>query len=65
MSGSASTSALLASSALRAQVSKTGQRIIIGQSMPLSGAADQIGLACFNGAKICFDALNAATGAAG
>ena len=33
--------------------------------MPLTGAADQIGLAYFNGAKMFFDAINAKNGAAG
>ena len=55
----------MVSPALRAQVFKSGQKIIIGQSVLLSGAADQIGLAYFNGAKIFFDALNAANGVYG
>lgn len=63
--GSFSAAALMVSPAIRAQAAKSSQKIIIGQSVPLSGAADQIGLAYFNGAKICFDALNAANGAAG
>ena len=33
--------------------------------MPLTGAADQIGLAYFNGAKMFFDAANAKNGTAG
>ncbi|WP_232291487.1 ABC transporter substrate-binding protein [Polaromonas sp. JS666] len=37
----------------------------MGQSVPLTGAADQIGLAYLNGAKICFDAINAKNGAGG
>lgn len=65
MCGSFSAAALIVSPAIRGQAAKSGQKIIIGQSVPLSGAADQIGLAYFNGAKICFDALNAANGAAG
>ena len=65
MWGSVSAAALMVSPAIRAQAAKSGQKIIIGQSVPLSGAADQIGLAYFNGAKICFDALNATNGAAG
>ena len=65
MSGSISIAALIASPALRAQAVKGSQKVIVGQSVPLTGAADQIGLAYFNGAKICFDALNAANGVAG
>ena len=38
---------------------------MLGQSVPLTGAADQIGLAYFNGAKMYFDAINAKNGAAG
>jgi branched-chain amino acid transport system substrate-binding protein len=33
--------------------------------VPLTGAADQIGLAYLNGAKIYFDAINAKNGAGG
>ena len=62
---SASAAALIVSPAIRAQAAKAGQKVTLGQSVPLSGAADQIGLAYFNGAKICFDALNAANGVAG
>ena len=65
MGASASAAALMVSPAIQAQAAKTGQKVTIGQSVPLSGAADQIGLAYFNGAKICFDALNAANGVAG
>ena len=63
--GSISCVSLIASPALRAQSPKTGRKLTIGQSVPLTGAADQIGLAYFNGAKICFDALNAANGVGG
>lgn len=56
--------ALLASSALFAQA-KGGRKLLLGQSVPLTGAADQIGLAYFNGAKMYFDAINAKNGAAG
>ena len=63
--GGVSASAWLASPTLRAQTSKTGRTVVVGQSVPLSGAADQIGLAYFNGAKIYFDAFNAKNGAAG
>lgn len=38
---------------------------MVGQSVPLTGAADQIGLAYLNGAKLYFDAINAKNGAAG
>ena len=48
-----------------AQVSKAVRKLTLGQSVPLTGAADQIGLAYFNGAKMFFDALNAKNGAAG
>ena len=57
-------SALVASPALIAQA-KSGRKLLLGQSVPLSGAADQIGLAYFNGAKMYFDAINAINGAAG
>ena len=57
--------AFVASPALRAQTVKPGRKLKIGQSVPLTGAADQIGLAYLNGAKICFDALNAANGVGG
>lgn len=57
--------ALVVSPLLGAQTAKSGRKIMLGQSVPLSGAADQIGLAYFNGAKIFFDALNAKGGAAG
>lgn len=63
--GSISSAALTASPALRAKTEKTGRKLTIGQSVPLTGAADQIGLAYLNGAKICFDALNAANGVGG
>lgn len=56
--------ALVASSALFAQA-KGGRKLLLGQSVPLTGAADQIGLAYFNGAKMYFDAINAKNGAAG
>lgn len=44
---------------------KGSRKLILGQSVPLTGAADQIGLAYFNGAKMYFDAINAKNGAAG
>ncbi|MCZ8285126.1 MAG: ABC transporter substrate-binding protein, partial [Bacteroidia bacterium] len=54
----------VASPALWAQA-KGGKKIVLGQSVPLTGAADQIGLAYLNGAKIYFDAINAKNGAGG
>ena len=45
--------ACFAGPAARAQSGKTGgQKIVLGQSVPLTGAADQIGLAYLNGAKM-------------
>ena len=49
----------------RAQTSKSARKLVLGQSVPLSGAADQIGLAYLNGAKMYFDAVNAKNGVAG
>lgn len=49
----------------RSQAGKGGRKIVVGQSVPLTGAADQIGLAYLNGAKLYFDAINAKNGAAG
>lgn len=49
----------------RSQANKGARRILVGQSVPLTGAADQIGLAYLNGAKLYFDAINAKNGAAG
>ena len=60
-----SAAAALASPAVWAQSAKPSRRVLLGQSVPLTGAADQIGLAYMNGAKICFDALNAKNGVAG
>ena len=37
-----------------------GRKLVLGQSVPLTGAADQIGLAYLNGAKLYFDLLNPA-----
>ena len=56
--------ALVASPALFAQA-KGGRKLLLGQSVPLTGAAHQIGLAYFNGAKMYFDNINAKNGAAG
>lgn len=47
------------------QAGKGVRKLVIGQSVPLTGAADQIGLAYLNGAKLYFDAINAKNGAAG
>lgn len=60
-----SAAAVIASPALRAQTLKTSRKVTLGQSVPLTGAADQIGLAYLNGAKIYFDALNANNGVGG
>ena len=58
--------ACLAGSAVQAQSAKTGGRkIVLGQSVPLTGAADQIGLAYLNGAKIYFDLNNQKNGTSG
>src|SRR4051812_32573411 len=45
--------------------SKTTRTIVLGQSVPLTGAAEQIGFAYYTGAKLHFDALNAKNGVAG
>lgn len=50
---------------LWAQNARTPRKLVIGTSVPLTGAADQIGLAYLNGAKAYFDAINAKSGAAG
>jgi len=64
--GALSAGAAVASPALWAQAGKAGRKVVVlGQSVPLSSAADQIGLAYFNGAKLCFDALNARNGLGG
>jgi branched-chain amino acid transport system substrate-binding protein len=60
---SAGTTAL--SPVVLAQASKGQRKLVLGQSVPLSGAADQIGLAYFNGAKMYFDAINSKNGAGG
>ncbi|MBA2963497.1 MULTISPECIES: ABC transporter substrate-binding protein [Ramlibacter] len=43
----------------RAQGKPGRNRIVLGQSVPLTGAADQIGLAFAGGSKLFFDAANA------
>lgn len=60
-----SAGAALASPAVWSQTGRGGRKLVIGQSVPLTGAADQIGLAYLNGAKLYFDAINAKNGAAG
>lgn len=42
----------------RAQTRSGARRIVLGQSVPLTGAADQIGLAFAGGAKLYFDQFN-------
>jgi ABC-type branched-subunit amino acid transport system substrate-binding protein len=64
--GSMTAGSAVASSPLWAQSAKLGRKVVVlGQSVPLTGAADQIGLAYFNGAKMYFDAINAKNGAGG
>ena len=58
------TSISVASPWIHAQT-KGGRKLLLGQSVPLTGAADQIGLAYFNGAKMFFDAINVKNGVAG
>ncbi|WP_372826367.1 ABC transporter substrate-binding protein [Polaromonas sp.] len=60
-----SAGAAVFSPAVWSQASKGGRKLVIGQSVPLTGAADHIGLAYLNGAKLYFDAINAKNGAAG
>lgn len=61
-----SITACLSNQATWAQNGKVGARkIVLGQSVPLTGAADQIGLAYLNGAKLYFDLLNQKNGVAG
>jgi branched-chain amino acid transport system substrate-binding protein len=63
--GSIAASSLAASPLVTAQTSKSARKLVLGQSVPLTGAADQIGLAYLNGAKMFFDAANAKNGIAG
>ncbi len=65
IAGGLSTAAVLASPAVWSQAAKGARKLVVGQSVPLTGAADQIGLAYLNGAKLYFDAINAKNGAAG
>jgi ABC-type branched-subunit amino acid transport system substrate-binding protein len=62
--GGASAAAVIASPALWAQ-SKGTQKVVVGQSVPVTGAAEQIGMAYLNGAKLYFDDINAKNGAGG
>jgi ABC-type branched-subunit amino acid transport system substrate-binding protein len=57
----------LASLALPASAAFAQERraIVLGQSVPLTGAAAQLGLQMQLGAKACFDAVNAAGGVGG
>ena len=47
----------LPASVVWAQAGKAAKKLTLGQSVPLTGAADQIGLAYFNGAKMFFDVV--------
>jgi len=60
-----SAGAAVFSPAVWSQAGRGGRKLVLGQSVPLTGAADQIGLAYLNGAKLYFDAINAKNGAAG
>jgi ABC-type branched-subunit amino acid transport system substrate-binding protein len=62
---SVSAGVAVASPALWAQSGKPLRKLVLGQSVPITGAADQIGLAYLHGAKLYFDAINAKNGAAG
>ena len=67
--GSFVSPALVIAAATRSQAqtqgSTAGRKLVLGQSVPLTGAADQIGLAYLNGAKMFFDAANAKNGISG
>ena len=63
--GSVAAAGIAASPLSRAQVAKGSRKLVLGQSVPLTGAADQIGLAYLNGAKMFFDAANTKNGVAG
>ncbi len=65
MLSSAAATAVGFSQTGRAQGAKGARKLVLGQSVPLTGAADQIGLAYLNGAKMFFDAANAKNGIAG
>ena len=63
--GGLSASASVLSPIVSAQASKSARKLVLGQSVPLTGAADQIGLAYFNGAKMLFGDINSKNGAGG
>lgn len=65
MVGALSASTTAFSPLALAQASKSVRKLVLGQSVPLSGAADQIGLAYFSGAKLYFDAVNSKNGTGG
>jgi ABC-type branched-subunit amino acid transport system substrate-binding protein len=65
IAGGISAGAAVFCPAVWAQAGRAGRKLVVGQSVPLTGAADQIGLAYLNGAKLYFDAINAKNGAAG
>lgn len=58
----ASVSALGALATLPAAVRAQGRRLVLGQSVPLTGPAAQLGIQMQAGAKLYFDAVNAAGG---
>ena len=58
----ASVSALGALATLPAAVRAQGRRLVLGQSVPLTGPAAQLGIQMQAGAKLFFDAQNAAGG---
>jgi branched-chain amino acid transport system substrate-binding protein len=65
IAGALSAGAAVWGPAVWSQTGRGVRKIVIGQSVPLTGAADQIGLAYLNGAKLYFDAINAKNGAGG
>ena len=54
----AGAAALVAAPLVRAQTGARPRRVLLGQTVPLTGAADQIGLAFAAGAKLFFDGFN-------
>jgi branched-chain amino acid transport system substrate-binding protein len=66
LTGICSAAALAAPSVFAQSASaRSGRKVVVGQSVPLTGAAEQIGSAYYNGAKIYFDAINSKSGAGG
>ena len=63
--GSMATGVAVANSAIGSTRSRGERKLVLGQSIPLTGAADQIGLAYLNGAKMYFETLNAKNGVGG